>query len=56
MANPVVAGVGDEVREADVFAVPRFEPIAPDHRRGCFFGSSPRGEKRARLGVSPATL
>jgi hypothetical protein len=56
VANPVVADVGDRVREADVFVVPWFEPIAPDHRRGCFFGSSPRGEKRARLGISPATL
>jgi hypothetical protein len=52
VANPVVADVGDKVREADVFVV----PIALDHRRGCFFGSSPRGEKRARLGISPATL
>src|SRR5271169_3583608 len=49
-ADPVVAGVGNKVRKAtDVFVVPRFEPIAPDHLHGALLaavGDEPKKEPR----------
>jgi len=39
-ADPVVAGVGNKMREAaDVFVVSRFEPIAPDHLHRALFAA-----------------
>jgi hypothetical protein len=32
LPNPIIAAVSNEMREAaNVFEVPRFQPIAPDH-------------------------
>jgi hypothetical protein len=31
MADPFIAGVGGEVRKAEVLVVPRLQPISPDH-------------------------
>src|SRR5271169_3779415 len=49
-ADPFVAGVGNEVREAaDVFVVSRFQPIAPDHLHGALLaalGDEPKKQPR----------
>src|SRR5207249_8068589 len=46
-ANPVVAGVSNEVREAaDVFVFARFQPIAPDNLHGAFLAIIRREPKK----------
>jgi hypothetical protein len=46
-AGPLLAGVGNEVREAaDVFVLARFQPIAPDHLHGALLATIRREAKK----------
>jgi hypothetical protein len=46
-ANPVLARVGNEVREAvDVFVAARFQPIAPDHLHRALLATIRREPKK----------